>query len=104
MAEIEMERRPKRGATKWIVLLLVIAAVAVAAWVLFGAGGALGMGSEPAAETPAATEPATPIRERPMEDGDLPPAEPVTDPAPSDTLPGTGAPAPAPGAGPRPAA
>ena len=35
MAEIEIERRPRRHALTWVALLLVLAAVGVGAWLVF---------------------------------------------------------------------
>jgi hypothetical protein len=50
MAEIEIERRPRRSPWTWVALLLVLIAVAVGAWLVFGNGVQSGDGL-PAAET-----------------------------------------------------
>lgn len=36
MAEIEIERRPRRSGWTWVALLLVLAGVAVGVWLVFG--------------------------------------------------------------------
>lgn len=51
MAEIEIERRPRRSAWTWVALLLVLIAVGIGLWLVFGNGGEVG--SPPAAETTA---------------------------------------------------
>lgn len=53
MAEIEMERRPRRHLWRWVVIALVIVALGIGAWLLWGAQNGYG-NAPPAAETPAA--------------------------------------------------
>lgn len=63
MAEIEIERRPRRSPWTWVALLLVLVAVAVGAWLVFGDGAESGEGY-PAAETTTEEpfgEPAQPV-------------------------------------------
>lgn len=38
MAEIEMERRPRRPVWPWLLVILVLAVVGVGAWLLLGQG------------------------------------------------------------------
>lgn len=80
MAEIEIERRPQRTGWKWLALLLLIAAVAVGAWLAFNNGGLMDGNSPPAAEETTGTP--TPMSEpdRPLERG------PTTDPEGSDGI------------------
>lgn len=57
MAEIEIERRPRRTGWTWFALILVLAAVAVGAWLVFN-GGVEGGDAAPAAEqAPEVIEP-----------------------------------------------
>lgn len=55
MAEIEIERRPRRSPWTWVALLLVLIAVGIGVWLVFGNGGEIGRA--PAAE--ATVEPLT---------------------------------------------
>lgn len=68
MAEIEIERRPRRSGWTWIALLLVLAGVAIGAWLVFGGGIDTSPDARPAAETMAPEdtrpEPVAPL-ERP---------------------------------------
>lgn len=96
MAEIEIERRPRRNAWTWVALLLVLVAVAVGAWLVFGDGVESGDGL-PAAETTIEEpfgEPVEPIETAPAvpEEGG--------DGTEEGTLPGTDPAAPEDGAGP----
>jgi flagellar basal body-associated protein FliL len=54
MAEIEIERRPRRSGWRWVLIALVIAILAAAAWYFF-MGGAEVVDAPPAAENPAPT-------------------------------------------------
>jgi hypothetical protein len=51
MAEFDIERRPRRSAAPWIIGLLVLAAVAVGAWILLSGGDEVERETVPAAET-----------------------------------------------------
>lgn len=63
MAEIEIERRPRSNGWKWAILILVIAALAVAAWFVLQ-GDMLTGTATPAAEetTETVAPPTTPQR------------------------------------------
>lgn len=56
MAEIEMERKPRRNTWVWIAAALLVVVIAVGAYLLF-ARGATGYEVAPTAERPGATEP-----------------------------------------------
>ena len=89
MAEIEIERRPRRSPWTWVALLLVLAAVAVGAWLVFD-GGVEGGDAAPAAErTEDVIEPLPgPATELPAEDGGAPmaPVEDGTTTSPDDPV------------------
>lgn len=59
MAEIEIERRPRRNGWKWVILVVVIAALAVAAWLVLQ-GDVFPGTSSPAAEETSETYTAPP--------------------------------------------
>lgn len=56
MAEIEMERRPRRSPWMWIVAAVLVLVLAVGAWLLF-ARGTTGYNVAPAANGPETTRP-----------------------------------------------
>lgn len=68
MAEIEMERRPKRRGWAWVLLVVAIVALGVGAWYVFGRnGGGMDAGTEPPVETrqgpPPPTQRSAPARD-----------------------------------------
>lgn len=75
MAEIEIERRPRRNGWTWFALLLVLAGVAIGAWLVFGNGVDTRADAPPAAETTTGE----PVRE-PIGPLDEPRAPTVSDP------------------------
>lgn len=94
MAEIEIERRPRRTGWTWLALLLVLVGVAIGAWLVFGNGIDTSADARPAAETTTVeplTEPVAPL------DAPRPPTE--SEPGQPDEA-GTTAPDPATGAEP----
>jgi hypothetical protein len=56
MAEIEMERKPRRNVWVWVAAAVLVVVLAVGAWYLF-AGDAAQFDTTPTAERPGATEP-----------------------------------------------
>lgn len=74
MAEIEIERRPRRNGWTWFALLLVLGGVAIGAWLVFGNGVDTRADAPPAAETTS-----EPVRE-PLAPRDEPRAPTVSDP------------------------
>jgi hypothetical protein len=78
MAEIEMERRPRRNAWIWVAAAVLILVLAVGAWLLFARGTSYDPLS-PAADRTETTapyeEPAEPYRPPVEPDGDAPPGE-----------------------------
>lgn len=56
MAEIEMERRPRRNIWIWVAAAVLILVLAVGAWLLYDRG-MLGTETGPATDTPATTAP-----------------------------------------------
>jgi hypothetical protein len=55
MAEIEMERKPRNNAWIWVAAAVLVAVIAIGAYLLYERG-ALGYESAPAAEQPGAGE------------------------------------------------
>ena len=76
MAEIEIERRPRRSGWTWFALLLVLAGVLVGAWLIMGGGDGVETDTAPAAETTGVpeplTDPGTPIELEPEGDVEVP--------------------------------
>lgn len=96
MAEIEIERRPRRNGWTWFALLLVLAGVAIGAWLIFGNGIDTSADARPAAETTSEeqfTEPVAPLdepREPTVSDPDVPDAgDDDGTTAPDPTAPGS---------------
>jgi hypothetical protein len=84
MAEIQMERKPRRPVWIWVVAALAVVVIAVGAWLYFANGAAFD--TAPAAERPGAAEPAQEQSYRydePATRDPLPTPEPTrrTDPA-----------------------
>lgn len=50
MAEIEIERRPRRNGWTWFALVLVLVGIAIGAWLIFGDGIGTATDTAPAAE------------------------------------------------------
>jgi hypothetical protein len=82
MAEIEMERRPRRTPWIWLGIALLVIVLAVGAWFLW-ARGTTGVGTSPAAERPPVEDPITPPATDPYWD------QPVGAPQRPDTPRGT---------------
>jgi hypothetical protein len=78
MAEIEIERRPRRSGWTWVALLLVLVGVAIGAWLILGSDTDIERNVQPAAETPSQVDvdveipaevPPVEVPERPEGDG-----------------------------------
>lgn len=65
MAEIEIERRPSRNLWPWVLIALLVAALAAGAW-WFLLGGADTVNAPPATETTPTGETAAPIDRDPV--------------------------------------